>query len=244
MAKKTARRATSKTKPKSTSKPGKQKSLDLLMERIKAATTQSEIDQLEAEVEKLLGKKPPPPEQRNAPQSGPQNAPRNSWNVGTLGDVAAFLGYQLQTVKQWRTGPDPMPGEPGAWPLDEITRWKLRQAGANAASTRTSELIQEEKEVDIERKRLKLAREQGELVEFDAVGRIFGRTIAELQSFGKEIPDRILEALPQNMPAKTKGRILTVVRKAVDTMFDGMAQASETWAKEVLETGADDDSVD
>lgn len=236
MAKKTARR--SKTKP--TSKTENPKSLDSLIQRCQAATTQAEIEQLEAEVEQLLGEKPPPPEERNEPQ----NAPRNSWSVKTLGDVAGFLGFQLQTVKQWRTGPDPMPGEPGAWPLDQIARWKLRQAGANAASTRTAELIQEEKQVDIERKRLKLLKEQGELVEFDAVVRVFSRTIAELQSFGKEIPDRILETLPQNMNAKTKGRILTAVRKSIDTMFEGMAQANETWANELLETGAADDSGD
>lgn len=133
-----------------------------------------------------------------------------------------------------------MPGSPGAWPLDEITRWKLRQVGATAATTKTAELIQEEKQIDIDRKRLKLERELGALVEFDAVVRVFDRTIAELQSFGREVPDRILEALPQNMNAKTQGRILNAVRKAIETMFDGMAQASETWADELIE-GDDDD---
>lgn len=237
MGKRKARRT---TKPKPKSKTADQTSFDSLMERAKKATTPAEIEQLEAEIEQLLGEKPPP---ANQPKNGLQNGKRNKWTVGTLGEVAEILGFALQTVKQWRIGPDPMPGEPGAYPLDQIVAWKLNQVGATAASSRTAELIQEGKILDNETKRLKLRKAQGELIEFDAVVRIFTRTIAEQKSFGKEIPDRTLDALPQNMNAKTKARILNAVRKSVETMFDAMQQAAENWANEIIETD-DDDSGD
>lgn len=137
-----------------------------------------------------------------------------------------------------------MPGEPGAWPLDEITRWKLAQAGTNAASSEYSAARLENVKIKNDRDRLKLLKEQGEVVDFEAVVRIFSRTIAQLQSFGKEIPDRVLDSLPQNLNAKTKARVLKSVRKSFESMFDGMSQAANTWADEVLEMDGDDDSGD
>jgi hypothetical protein len=136
-----------------------------------------------------------------------------------------------------------MPGVPGAYPLDQIFRWKLSRDGGSAANSRTAELIQEKKVIENEMMRTKLRKMQDELIEFDFVDRLFARTIAEQKSFGKEIPDRILDALPQNMTAKTKARILSAVRKSIETMFDAMRQAAESWADELAEKN-DDDSGD
>src|SRR5579872_7047791 len=52
---------------------------------------------------------------KNATNLAPGGRPR--FTAATLGEVAGFLGVQLQTVKEWRTGPDPMPGSEGEWPL-------------------------------------------------------------------------------------------------------------------------------
>lgn len=128
--------------------------------------------------------------------------------------------------------------------MDQIFRWKLQQAGANAASSQAAEERLEGLRIDNDRKRLKLLKEQGDVVEFEAVVRIFSRTIAQLQSFGKEIPDRVLDSLPQNLNAKTKARVLNSVRKSFESMFDGMSQTANTWADEVLETDGVDDSGD
>lgn len=45
--------------------------------------------------------------------------------VETLRDVATFFGVQEQTIRTWRLRSDPMPGEPGAWNLSEIARWRI-----------------------------------------------------------------------------------------------------------------------
>ena len=49
----------------------------------------------------------------------------NTHIVETLGDVARFFGVAEQTCRTWRLRTDPMPGEPGAWDLSEIARWRI-----------------------------------------------------------------------------------------------------------------------
>ena len=46
----------------------------------------------------------------------------------TLGEVAAVLGVQPQTVRTWRMESPPMPGEPGRYDLDQIEAWKSQRA--------------------------------------------------------------------------------------------------------------------
>ena len=51
--------------------------------------------------------------------------------VRTLGEVAAVLGVQPQTVRAWRMESPPMPGEPGSYDIDQIEAWKAQRALRN-----------------------------------------------------------------------------------------------------------------
>lgn len=51
--------------------------------------------------------------------------------VRTLGEVAAVLGVQPQTVRAWRMESPPMPGEPGSYDIHQIEAWKAQRERRN-----------------------------------------------------------------------------------------------------------------
>lgn len=89
------------------------------------------------------------------------------WVVTSLGDVAAFLGVELQTVKEWRVGPVRMPGEEGCWDLSAITQWRCERLKANAVNAKSVEQIELANRLsaaEVGLKELRLAQARGELV--------------------------------------------------------------------------------
>ena len=151
--------------------------------------------------------------------------------VKTLGDVAGFFGCALQTVKQWRTGPDPMPGAPGAFDLSEIVRWRVRRAEARnpEQSTQKQQLEEAKLAVDIQTKQLRYRRIAGELIEVDEVERLLARHISEHNAQAEQLKDRVLAALPSNLAPGETERVVNAVKKAVDDLRNQMADAAEDW---------------
>jgi hypothetical protein len=148
------------------------------------------------------------------------NGPATKWTAGTLGEVAAFLGVQLQTVKEWRTGPDPMPGAEGAYPLPEIVRWRFaklqflaRPAGGKAAKEEIH------LEIDNARLLLKLRNESGELVSRDAaktaVRQLFHRLRGQLQP--------LPEVLASAVPAASRADFLFDARSRIQLLLTSLA---------------------
>lgn len=61
-------------------------------------------------------------------------AKRKAWVVSTLPEVADFFSVAVSTVRgDWR--PSGMPGEPGAWDLSEIMRWRDKRRTRNGVAT-------------------------------------------------------------------------------------------------------------
>lgn len=91
----------------------------------------------------------------------------SKWCVETLGDVAEFLGVEQATVRDWRTGPTPMPGESGKYNLKEIVAWRcerLKQSGGTQKPREVIELELREKQIDVAKKELALKKSRNELV--------------------------------------------------------------------------------
>lgn len=89
------------------------------------------------------------------------------WTVKTLGEVAEFLGVELVTVRDWRTGPIPMPGKPGCYNLKEIVAWRcdrLKTSGGIQKPKEVLELELREKQIDVAKKELALRKSRGDLV--------------------------------------------------------------------------------
>jgi hypothetical protein len=127
---------------------------------------------------------------------------QREWTVRTLADVARFFGVATQTVKQWRIDPEPMPGEEGAWPLAEIVRWKLAKATAQARPAEGG-VESRTKQIELERRQLKLAKERGELVSRVAAQQAIAGMFARLRTRLEALPDQ-LATRPSERPEELR----------------------------------------
>lgn len=131
--------------------------------------------------------------------------PKERFVVATLGKVAEFLGVQLQTVKEWRTGPHPMPGTEGAWPLDEIVRWRIAKLQYTSREPQAKSALENEHlEIANARQLLKLRAEAGELVSRSAAKAAVAQLFHRLRSQLEPLPD----LLATTVPAGSRGDFL------------------------------------
>lgn len=153
--------------------------------------------------------------------------------MATLGEVAAFFGVAVQTAKQWRTGSDPLPGRPGAFDLSACARWLLEREKQHARrpqeGSRLEQLQEAKLALEIKRRDVLLKRLTGDLVDVDAVARLFERSIAEHNAQADQLKDRILLLLPEHLTAPERERILRGVTKAIDDLRHQLADAAAEW---------------
>ena len=116
--------------------------------------------------------------------------------VGTLREVAAHFCVTVGTISsEWRS--NGMPGEPGAWDLDEITTWKLarprdperlRQLAAGEPDPlltgATSPALERYRQARAEREEIGLAVLKGELIPRDRNREFLGRVASILRQAG------------------------------------------------------------
>ncbi len=116
--------------------------------------------------------------------------------VRTLGEVAEWFGLELQTVKQWRVGPQGCPGEEGQYDVQAIARWRLARPTSRGPSQAKADLEEESLRLNNARATLKLQREAGELVSRaaakSAIRGIFGRLKAQIE----QLPDALAPLVP------------------------------------------------
>lgn len=98
-------------------------------------------------------------------------AGKSRYTVSTLRDVAAFFGVQEQTVRAWNMRPGGIPGEQGAWPIDEIAKWYVTWKTANTTESEAKprEIIKDQLAA------LELAERQKRLVDVSEVSTWLGR---------------------------------------------------------------------
>lgn len=130
-----------------------------------------------------------------------QPKPVGRWVVKTLGEVAAALGYAAQTVNQWRSEVG-MPGRLGAWPIPEIAQWrfaKLRGSGGGDLATAKKELDIELGKVELESKRMELAKARNELLDRADVVRFFATACIEFRELINHLPEMLATSSPPEM---------------------------------------------
>lgn len=156
--------------------------------------------------------------------------------VKTLGEVAAIFGVGLDAVKQWRTGPDPMPGQPKAWPVYEIVRWRfartVREPRPANEKRETLELTKLETEVKHRQKRLSLL--EGRLIDVEIATRVIERVIVEFNSLLEQVTERVIAAVPAagtKVKATTHKQLTTKINSYIDDLRNTMAQGLEEWSR-------------
>lgn len=114
----------------------------------------------------------------------------------TLSDVGEFFGVDEHTVRVWRLRTPPMPGEPGKWPLKEIVKWRCDwlQQTELAAAKRQQEF--ELGQIQLEQKRIELAREQGKILDRDDVELWAATALIELREGIMQLPEMLAASAP------------------------------------------------
>lgn len=166
--------------------------------------------------------------------------PTQKFIVPTLAEVAAFFGVAPQTAKQWRSGPDGMPGDVGGYDLAQIVKWRIereRQAGRQSREGSNKEKLEEAKlAIDVQMRQTRLKRLTCQLVDVEAVGGLFERAIHEHNAQADQLKDRILLLLPDAMSDGERKRVIAGIDRAIDDLRQHLADASETWARESSQT--------
>lgn len=119
--------------------------------------------------------------------------------VRTLGEVAEWFGLELQTVKQWRVGPQGCPGEEGHYDLQAIARWRLARSSARGPSQAKADLEEQALRLGNARTELKLAREAGELVTRSAAKSAIRQMFSRLKSQLEQLPDALAPLVPNEV---------------------------------------------
>ena len=90
---------------------------DSLADFLNSATSPEDLQAVEQLMEEATAEK-----QRQTPTQSQRPKSNDRWNVPRLADVAEFMGVALQTVKQWRTESNPMPGTPGEFNVADVAK--------------------------------------------------------------------------------------------------------------------------
>lgn len=123
------------------------------------------------------------------------------WVVETLGEVAEFFGVELVTVREWRTGPTPMPGEPGAYDIKAATRWRCEKlkGNINQKSKEMVELEIREKQADVQKKELNVRKQRGDLVSRTAIKAAVSGLLNDARLQLEAIPGVVAAHVPPDM---------------------------------------------
>ena len=156
-------------------------------------------------------------EQKKAAES----RPASKWVATSLQEIADLFSVSLQAVKQWRIEDPPMPGEgrqgrPGRYDIKEVIAWrwnKVRPANTTAERLRQQDI--ELGEIKIERQRLELAKEKGELLDRADVERWAAVTFVTLRESCMAIPEAIATSAPFAIRALAREEADRVIRGAL-----------------------------
>ena len=112
------------------------------------------------------------------------------WTVSTLEQVAAFFGKSYQTVRRsWSN--NGMPGEKGAYPLDQIARWRIDVAEAvasrSSASSDDGDSLDKLRRTQAALKALELQEKRNALIDRDRVHISLVRLASLLRSAGDRL---------------------------------------------------------
>ena len=136
----------------------------------------------------------------------------------TQGQVAAFFGVGLDTVKAWRA--QRMPGSPQRWDLAEIARWLVRRregagvGGDIATQFKQARTLREIKRA--EREGIEVERLKGRYVERDELEKRQSELARVFVSFLDRLPrelDLALDQVPKRRRRDTIQRALDEARE-------------------------------
>lgn len=189
--------------------------LSELLKSLQSARSVEELQSIEAQIEKLASDQNPV---NPTPAESPVESQPNRWIVTTLIDVAAHFGAAVQTVRQWRSDPIPMPGDPGRFDLQEIARWyfKKNNTAASASGDPGKAADIRLKTASAIAKELENARNQGGLVSVEDVDRWAIEIFVELRETLMSLPEVLCTSVPESLRDSVRTESDQHVRDAIE----------------------------
>lgn len=148
---------------------------------------EAETDEDFAAVEELIAE--------NETKNG-KPAASGRWIVSTIAELAEAMGFATQTVYQWRADPT-MPGELGAFSVPDVVQWrfaKMRGGGDLAVAKKEQDL--ELGKVELDTKRMELAKQKGELLDSGDVERWAATALIEAREMVMALPEMLATSSP------------------------------------------------
>lgn len=126
-------------------------------------------------------------------QSSPQ------FVVQTLADVADFLGVATQTVMNWTSRADPIPGKHGAWNLRDIVRWRETWLTQSDLTQKKRQQDYDLQQIKLESERLDLLEKQGQLLHKDDVELWAAAAIVEFREVVMQLKEMLTASAPPEL---------------------------------------------
>lgn len=120
------------------------------------------------------------------------------WVVSTMAELAEAMGFATQTVYQWRADPT-MPGELGAFSVPDVVQWRLAKAKGGDLAIAKKEQDLELGKVELESKRMELAKERGELLDSGDVERWAATALIEAREMVMALPEMLATSSPPEL---------------------------------------------
>ena len=144
--------------------------------------------------------------------------------VETLGDVAQFFGRGIDAIAKWRRSGS-MPGKPGAWPLDEIVRWRLDGDDESDPADESLEIEKLRAEIaklkaDTSGKELKNESVRGRLIDRADAEQSQGELCAMIRTRLESLPDEFEMRFPAETRAENKADFADEVRRVLKEMSE------------------------
>jgi len=168
--------------------------------------------------------------------------------ANTRAAAAAHFGVSIRTLSTWSLDPT-FPGRAGGpgrrdgyFPLVEIAQWlegkpgglEAIQDGQQTERVRLTKARADKAEIEV-------AKLQGELGDFAQIARFFERTIHNAVAVLQQMPDRVDNLLPPELPAAVRAAI----RQTIDrTVHDTRTTLAELLAGDTDPANDDDDHDD
>lgn len=156
--------------------------------------------------------------------------------VNTLGEVAEFFGMSVDTIRHWRTGPDPMPGiagsgrSPGRFDLQEICRWRIAKMPAPKPVDRRDEAELKLLEANVNLRETRLTQLRSTLLDAGVMTQLIRSLIDEHSKLADELAKRIKAALPDLKPNDYSQACEHIHREVGELLFT-MSVAADEWQK-------------
>lgn len=133
------------------------------------------------------------------PSESPAKHDRPKFIASTLAEVASVFGVSEATVRQWRLETPPMPGHETWYSIPECVQWRIARVTLADLAAAKKQQDYDAGAIKLERERIELAREKGEIVDRTDVDLWASVALTEMRESIMRLPEVLAAASPPDL---------------------------------------------